>query len=132
MVELANQYNFHINVIPLDTPAYLDVQNVPQDLKDAALDMIETLEKQFDPKTTPRTEHNCLCFHGLKPKGVSCASTCPIVNANMFSKFLVNIKNKINQPANEDSSKQFIEVSRLKDTYKNQSFDTLEIARYYD
>ena len=132
MVELAKQYNFHINVIPLDTPAYLDVRNVPQDLKDAALDMIETLEKQFDPKTTPRTENNCLCFHDLKPKGVPCASTCPIVNANMFSKFLVNIKNKINQPQQADITDEFLKVTRLKDTYKKQSFDTLEIGKYYD
>ena len=100
MVELSKKYNFNITVIALDTPAYLDVRNVPQNLKDAALDMIDTLEKQFDP--------------------------------NMFSKFLTNIKNKINQPQQVDITDEFLKVTRLKDTYKNQSFDTLEIARYYD
>lgn len=99
IVELAKQYNFHINVIPLDAPAYLDVRNVPQDLKDEALRQINTLSELDNKK---------------------------------FSKFLKDVKNKINQPTNEDNSKQFIEVTKLKDTYKKQSFATMEIARYYD
>jgi MoaA/NifB/PqqE/SkfB family radical SAM enzyme len=99
IVELAKQYNFHINVIPLDAPAYLDVRNVPQDLKDEALRQINTLSELDNKK---------------------------------FSKFLKDVKNKINQPTNEDNSKQFIEATKLKDTYKKQSFATMEIARYYD
>ncbi len=99
IVELAKQYNFHINVIPLDAPAYLDVRNVPQDLKDEALRQINTLSELDNKK---------------------------------FSKFLKDVKNKINQPTNEDNSKQFIEVTKLKDTYKKQSFATMEISKYYD
>ena len=99
MVELAKQYNFHINVIPLDTPAYLDVRNVPQDLKDEALRQVNTL-RELDNKK--------------------------------FSKFLKDVKNKINQPRQADITDEFLKVTRLKDTYKKQSFDTMEIGQYYD
>lgn len=99
MVELSKKYNFNINVIALDNPVYLDVRNVPQNLKDEALRQVNTLGELDNKK---------------------------------FSTFLVNIKNKINQPPQADIKDEFLKVTKLKDTYKNQSFDTLEIARYYD
>ena len=132
MVELSKKYNFHITAIPLDKPEYLDVRNAPQNLKNTALEMIAELENELNPKTTPRTEDNCLCFHDLKPKDVPCARTCPIVLTNVLVKFVNNVKKKINQPQQHDNSKKFLEVTKLKDTYKKQSFDTMEIAKYYD
>ena len=134
MVELSKKYNFRITAIPLDAPSYLDVRNAPQTLKNAALEMILEFENELNPDITPRTEDNCLCFHGskLKPKDVPCAKTCPIVLTNALIKFVNNVKKKITQPQQQDNSKKFLEVTKLKDTYKNQSFDILEIARYYD
>jgi MoaA/NifB/PqqE/SkfB family radical SAM enzyme len=132
MVELSQKYNFHPNVIPLDKPAYLDVCNAPQALKNAALQMIESLEIELNPKTTPRTEHNCLCFHDLKPKDVPCATTCPIVVTNVISKFVSNIKKKILQPQQENVNSEFLKVTKIKDNYKKQDFSTMEISKYYD
>jgi molybdenum cofactor biosynthesis enzyme MoaA len=45
--------------------------------------------------------------------------------------FVNNIKNAINRPTNNDTTKQFVKLSRLKDTYKNQDIESLEIWNYY-
>jgi len=97
MIDLATKYKFSISDIPLDNPAYLDVRNAPQLLKDDALKMIDKLEN------TP--EHN---------------------------QFINNVKNKIFQPRQDDSTDQFLKITRLKDKYKDQNFDNIGIAKYYE
>ena len=124
MVELSKKYNFRINAIPLDKPEYLDVRNAPQPLKDTALEVIADLENELNTMTIDRTEDNCLCFHDLKPENVQ-------RSIKTLLKFLNNVKKKINQPQQQDNSKKFLEVTKLKDTYKNQDFNTLEISKYY-
>jgi MoaA/NifB/PqqE/SkfB family radical SAM enzyme len=124
MVELSKKYNFRINAIPLDAPSYLDVRNAPQPLKDTALEVIADLENELNTMTIDRTEDNCLCFHDLKPENVQ-------RSIKTLLKFLNNVKKKINQPQQQDNSKKFLEVTKLKDTYKNQDFNTLEISKYY-
>ena len=104
MVNLSTELNMRINAIILDTPPYLDVRNAPQALKDDALQMIANIEAEFDKSA--RQYKNQLSY----------------VN---------NVKNAIKQEQNSDITKQFIDVSRLKDTYKNQDIETLEIWKYY-
>jgi MoaA/NifB/PqqE/SkfB family radical SAM enzyme len=98
IIQLSSTLGVAINVIVLDTPAYLDVRNAPQSLKDAAVQMLDTLDN---------------------------------INGNQ-QLFVTNVKNAIQQPSNSDTTQQFIEVSRLKDKYKNQDIETLEIWKYYE
>jgi hypothetical protein len=98
MLALSTHMGASINAIVLDHPAYLDVRNAPQALKDAAINMINA------------------------PDGMS----------HNHKKFINNVVNAINQPSNKDTTQQFIEVSRLKDQYKNQDIESLEIWKYYE
>ncbi len=139
LVELSQKYMFHLSLIPLDTPAYFDVRNAPQSLKNTALEMIASLEHEltlssigWSKKWTTVTENNCLCFYNSKPKDISCLSTCPNVVTNVLNKFVSNIKKKILQPQQKDFDNEFLKVTKIKDTYKNQNFNTLEISKYYD
>ena len=132
LVELSQKYMFHLSLIPLDKPAYLDVCNAPQSLKNTALKMIESLEHELTLENTPRTENNCLCFHDSKSKDIPCLYTCPHVVTNVLNRFVSNIKKKILQPQQKDLDDEFLKVTKIKDTYKNQNFNTLEISKYYD
>lgn len=105
MVNLSSELNCNINAIILDTPPYLDVRNAPEALKDAALQMVDNIEAEFN-EAAPRYKNQ--------------------------SAFINNIKNAIKQEQNSDTTQQFIEVSRLKDKYKNQDIETLEIWKYYE
>jgi MoaA/NifB/PqqE/SkfB family radical SAM enzyme len=105
MVNLSTELNFRINAVILDTPSYLDVRNAPPALKDAALQMIADIEAEFN-KTAQQYK-----------KQLS---------------FINNVRNAIKQEQNSDTTQQFIEVSRLKDRYKNQDIETLEIWKYYE
>jgi sulfatase maturation enzyme AslB (radical SAM superfamily) len=105
MVNLSSELNCNINAIILDTPPYLDVRNAPETLKDAALQMVDNIEAEFN-EAAPRYKNQ--------------------------SAFINNIKNAIKQEQNSDTTQQFIEVSRLKDKYKNQDIETLEIWKYYE
>ena len=99
MLALSTHMGANINAIVLDQPAYLDVRNAPQSLKDAALNMIAS------------------------PDGMS----------HNHKWFINNVVNAINQPSNNNNNvQQFIEVSRLKDQYKNQDIESLEIWKYYE
>jgi sulfatase maturation enzyme AslB (radical SAM superfamily) len=95
MIDLSKELNVDISMIPLSTPAYLDVRNAPQSLKNQAIKLIETIDS--NNKT-----------------------------------FIDNIKSTIIQETVADTTKEFIKVSRLKDNYKKQKIETLEIWKYYE
>lgn len=99
MINLARHYNFSIDMIPLDTPNYLDVENMPTLLKEAAT---------------------------KKLKSIDCISPVEYT-------FLKSATNKINSGNyNSELSKKFVNISILKDKYKQQQFKTMKVAKYYD
>jgi sulfatase maturation enzyme AslB (radical SAM superfamily) len=96
MIDLSKEFNLDIDMIPLDTPNYLDVRNAPQLLKDQALNIIDTLN--FD---------------------------------GSYKQFVDNVRSTIIQSSN-NSTEEFLKVTRLKDKYKKQNIETLEIWKYYE
>lgn len=66
----------------------------------------------------------------LKNAALQQISTLDNLNDNQQS-FVANVKNAIHQPANNNTTQQFIEVTRLKDQYKHQDIESLEIWEYY-
>jgi sulfatase maturation enzyme AslB (radical SAM superfamily) len=96
MIDLSKEFNLDIDMIPLDTPNYLDVRNAPQLLKDRALDIIDTLN--FD---------------------------------GSYKQFVNNVRSTIIQSSN-NNTEEFLKVTRLKDKYKKQNIETLEIWKYYE
>jgi len=96
MIDLSKEFNLDIDMIPLDTPNYLDVRNAPQLLKDQALNIIDTLN--FD---------------------------------GSYKQFVDNVRSTIIQSSN-NNTEEFLKVTRLKDKYKKQNIETLEIWKYYE
>jgi hypothetical protein len=79
----------------------LDVKNAPQELKNDAVAMLDTIEIR-----TPEEQ-----------------------------RFVNDCKRKIMQEPDalhEKLKEEFVMMSRLKDKYRNQSFDAIEVSKYYE
>lgn len=98
ILETSRVYNFNIDLIALDTPLYLDVINIPNDLKTHALQLLD-----------------------INP-----------ANNNEYE-FLNSCANKISTATyNKDASSELIKISKIKDRYKQQNIEKLEIWKYYE
>lgn len=99
LIKISRKYNFDLGLIPLDAPDYLDVQNIPTNLRDDALTELTIIEPINDNERI----------------------------------FLSSAISKIsNSSYNEAISKEFFNITRLKDQYKKQDIETLDIWRYYE
>jgi hypothetical protein len=68
----------------------------------------------------------------LNEKAISILHTLTAMNENE-KLFISNIYNKLaNGNTNTDQCNKLITLSKLKDRYKQQDFNKLEVAKYYD
>jgi MoaA/NifB/PqqE/SkfB family radical SAM enzyme len=108
VLDLALEYSIMPSLITLDTPNYMDVLHIPNELRN---DATESLKKS-------------LPYYTFRQANGRVRSRCEA--------FFHSALNKIEKcKYNKQMSDRFVEINRLKDKYKNQSWDSFELAKYY-
>ena len=106
ILELCVKYDILPSLISLDTPDYMDVIHIPNDLREEALSRLNKWSVEF-----------LLNSERLDRR---------------YVRFWRNAYNKISKSEyNKSMSDKFVQINKLKDKYKNQSWESTEIAKYY-